>query len=352
MRAAFAEARQALGRTGPNPIVGAIIYKGSEIIARGHHARAGGPHAEVIALTQVPGDLSRCTLYSTLEPCAHHGRTGPCADAIVAAKVGRVVYGCVDPNPLVAGRGIAIMKKAGIDVVGPVLEAEAQALIRDFALSVREKRPYVIAKSGMTLDARIATQTGEAKWITSQAARDRAHLLRAQVQAIVVGVNTVIADDPMLTSHGKGVDPLRVVFDSKLRTPPSWRALRGAVIVCEKDAPRGREKALEKRGATVLRVGTKVKPALRELYRTRGIMRLLVEGGPRLMGSFADAGAIDELALFIAPTLFGGTAPPFVLGEGVNKIKRAQRFKLQNAEPIGDDLLLSYLAQTSNKPKR
>ncbi len=354
MRAAFAEARRALGHTGPNPIVGAVIYKGSEIIARGHHVRAGEPHAEIVALKQVPGDLSRCTLYSTLEPCAHHGRTGPCAEAIVAAKVGRVVYGCVDPNPLVGGRGIAIMKKAGIEVVGPVLEAEAQALIRDFALSVREKRPYVIAKAGMTLDARIATKKGEAKWITSEASRERAYVMRSQVQAIVVGVNTVIADSPSLTAHGKGVDPLRVVFDSKLRTPPKWKALRGTVIVCEKTASVQRQKALEQRGATVLRIGTNVKTVLRSLYRSRGIMRVLVEGGPRLMGSFADASLIDELALFVAPTLFGGAAPAFVLGDGVSKIKGARRFQFQRAEPIGGDLLLSYLAQPqrSNNPNR
>ena len=349
MQAAFAEAKRALGRTGPNPIVGCVIVRAGEIVARGYHHKAGEPHAEIMALRDAAAagvDASECTLYSTLEPCAHQGLTGPCAKAIVAARVPRVVYGCEDPNPLVSGRGLLMLEGGAVRVVGPVLEAAAQALILDFTVSVGEKRPYVIVKAGVTLDARVATKSGEAKWITSEQARARGHVLRAEVQAIAVGVGTVLADDPALTTHGRGADPLRVVFDTRLRTPPKAKLVSGAVIVCAKTAPATRERALVARGASVLRLPGStidVRRALRELYKTRGIMRLLVEGGPRLVGSLADAGLVDELVMFMAPTIFGGAAPSFIAGEGVSKLRQAPRFSLEGVERIGDELMLRYL---------
>lgn len=349
MRAAFEEAKKGLGRTGPNPIVGAVLVEDGNIVARGYHHKAGEPHAEIMAMrdAQVSGvDLSRCTLYSTLEPCVHLGRTGPCAKAIIEAKIPRVVYGCVDPNPLVAGRGLKLLEGARVAVTGPVLEEDALALIRDFSVSMAEKRPYVIVKAGMTLDARIATKSGESKWITSEAARARGHRLRAEAQAIAVGVGTVLKDDPTLTAHGIGPDPLRLVFDTTLRTPARRKLVPGTIFLCAKGASLQRERAIEKAGGTVLRMsGTRVdvKLALQRLYKERGIMRLYVEGGPTFVGSLFDAGIVDEIVVFIAPVVFGGPAPSFVGGRGVKALKRAARYRLAALEPIGEDVMLRYV---------
>jgi diaminohydroxyphosphoribosylaminopyrimidine deaminase/5-amino-6-(5-phosphoribosylamino)uracil reductase len=349
MRAAILEAKKALGRTGPNPIVGAVLVKDGDIVARGYHRKAGEPHAEINALKDAAAngvDASACTLYSTLEPCSHHGRTAPCATALIDARVRRVVYGCQDPNPIVAGRGLRMLREARVEVVGPVLEEDARALIRDFALSMAEERPYVIVKAGMTLDARVATRSGESKWITSEAARARGHQLRAEVQAIAVGVGTVLADDPLLTARGNGPDPVRVVLDTTLRTPPKKRVVPGTIFVCKKTASLAKERALVKAGATVLRATgdrVDVKKTLQMLYRTRGIMRLLVEGGPRLVGSLVDAGLCDELVLFVAPTLVGGAAPSFVAGKGVATLRAAPRFRFLGMEQIDGDLMLRYV---------
>ncbi len=356
MREALAEAKKGLGRTGPNPSVGAIFVQDGQVVARGYHRGAGQPHAEIEALNDAAAsgiDVRRGgTFYVTLEPCCHQGRTPPCTEALLAAGVSKVVYGCIDPNPLVSGEGLACLRQAGVEIVGPVLEAEAQALISDFTLSLSEKRPWVVAKAGISLDGRVATKNGESKWITSEAARREARKLRKQAQAIVVGIGTVLADDPELTVRDgtNGDEPVRLVFDAGLRLPPRAKVVSGArgrcVVLTGAKGSKAREKALAARGVEILRLpGARPDPlrALRLVYKKLGFTRVFVEGGPTLLGALADRGLIDELHLFVAPLLFGGGAPSFVAGDGVKRISRALRFSAPEVTTIGDNLHLRYL---------
>ena len=217
MREALRLARNALGRTSPNPLVGAVVVREGRIVGAGWHRKAGTPHAEVHALAMAGSLAQGATVYVTLEPCSHHGRTGPCAEALVQAGVSRVVIGMQDPNPLVAGRGIAILEKAGIDVTCGILEEEAKALNEVFLKWILQREPFVVLKTAMTLDGKITTSTGESRWITNEASRQRSHELRDIYDAILVGIGTVLADDPSLTTRlpgGLGKNPLRVILDS------------------------------------------------------------------------------------------------------------------------------------------
>jgi diaminohydroxyphosphoribosylaminopyrimidine deaminase/5-amino-6-(5-phosphoribosylamino)uracil reductase len=304
------------GRPSPNPHVGAIVVKDGEVIAAAHHERAGTDHAEVAALRAAGAKAAGASLYVTLEPCNHHGRTPPCTDAIIAAKVARVVIGCLDPNPHVEGGGAERLRAAGIEVVVGVREEKAQAWIAPWAKHITVGLPYVSLKLALSLDGRIATRTGESKWVTGPDARAKVHLLRAKSDGIAVGIGTALADDPRLTVRdAPGDSPLRIVFDTKLRLPTGSRLVQTAreiptLVLCGIDAPADAEETLASFGVECLRSPLSaegrldVLSALRSLAQ-RGIVSLMVEGGAELAGSFLAGRFADELHVFVAPILLG-----------------------------------------------
>jgi diaminohydroxyphosphoribosylaminopyrimidine deaminase/5-amino-6-(5-phosphoribosylamino)uracil reductase len=311
----------ALGVPSPNPHVGAALVKGGRVVGKGHHERAGQEHAEVLALREA-GDAARgATLYATLEPCNHVGRTPPCTDAIVAAKVARVVVGCADPNPHVAGGGIARLREAGLRVDVGCRAADAQRLIAPWTKFVTTAVPYLVLKLALSLDGRIASRTGASKWVTGPEARARVHLLRAQHDAVMIGIGTALADDPRLTVRdAPGHSPLRVVFDTKLRLPASSRLAQTARevptwVICSTDASSSNEGTLTELGVEVIRAPASaegridVVPALK-LLASRGIVTAMVEGGAELAGSLLAATVIDELHCFLAPILLGPRGRP------------------------------------------
>ncbi len=338
MRVALAEARKGLGLTSPNPTVGAVVVKGGRVIARGFHSRAGGPHAEVIALRRAGEQARGADLYVTLEPCDHHGRTPPCTNAILAAGIRRVVVGCEDSNPIVSGRGIRRLREAGVQVVRGVLEAECLAINRPFFTFITERRPFVTLKVASTADGRIATATGDSRWVTGPEARERVHGLREQVDAILVGARTVREDDPQLTARPRGKlsrrQPLRVIVTRTLDVPAEAKIFdepTGGVLVLTTSGDRRRARALQARGAEVLRVpggrsGVDLRAAL-EILHEREVVHLMVEGGGEVFGAFLEEGLADQLLLFIAPK---------ILGEGVAWAPLRARAKMDHAIPLAD----------------
>lgn len=317
MRRALALARRGQGRVEPNPMVGCVVVRGGRIIGEGWHRLFGGPHAEVEALRRCGGDTRGATVYVTLEPCCYHGKTPPCTDALLAAGVRRVVAAVTDPNPRVAGRGLRRLASAGVDVRLGVLETEARALNEPFFKLIRTRRPWVILKWGQSLDGCIATRSGDSKWITDAAMRSHAHRVRGRLDAIVVGVGTVLTDDPLLTCRVGRVRRVatRVVLDSQLRTPPTARLVRTARLAptwvfCARSASRSRRGRLEKAGCRVTplprsRRGLSLSALLDELGAA-SMTNVLVEGGGRLLGEFVDQRLADEFHVYVAPRLIGG----------------------------------------------
>lgn len=311
----------AKGRPSPNPHVGALLVKDGEVVAVGHHARAGEEHAEGAVLQAAGAKAKGATLYVTLEPCNHHGRTPPCTEAIIAAQVARVVIGCRDPNPHVSGGGIEQLENAKISVTVGVREDAARRVIAPWAKHVTLGLPYVSLKLALSLDGRIATRTGASKWVTGPDARARVHALRSQHDAVAIGIGTALADDPRLTVRSApGPSPLRIVFDTKLRLPPSARLVETATdvptwVICSADADSSLEEALTARGVEVLRAPSSaegridVTGALR-LLASKGIVSVMVEGGAELAGSILAAQLGDELHCFIAPILLGPRGRP------------------------------------------
>jgi diaminohydroxyphosphoribosylaminopyrimidine deaminase/5-amino-6-(5-phosphoribosylamino)uracil reductase len=353
MRRALELAERGRGLTSPNPLVGAVVVTSSgEIVGEGFHVRAGGPHAEIEALRAAGARARGATLYVTLEPCSHQGRTPPCAPVVIQAGVVRVVASVGDPNPLVSGGGFAELRAAGIEVVVGAGAAEAERQNRVFLTAMRERRPHVTLKAGMTLDGKIADRHGASRWITGDAARARAHRLRSESDAIVVGIGTVLRDDPELTvrlGQPWPREPLRVVLDTAARTPVGARLIRAgrpshAVIAVGADAPDGRVRALAASGATVVSCGTRdgrvdLGALLAELFG-REVRAVLVEGGGEVHGAFLDAGLVDRVAMFTAPLLIGGRgATPVVAGAG-RELKSAVRLGAFTVTPLGDDLLV------------
>jgi diaminohydroxyphosphoribosylaminopyrimidine deaminase/5-amino-6-(5-phosphoribosylamino)uracil reductase len=341
MRRALALAARGLGETNPNPMVGCVLVKQGRVVGEGFHPRAGEPHAEVLALRAAGRRARGATAYVTLEPCSHQGRTGPCAPALAAAGVRRVVAAMRDPNPRVNGRGLACLRRAGLRVeVGP-LEAEARALNEPFVVAMRRGRPFVLLKAATTLDGRIATAAGASKWITSTAQRREARALRRRFDGVAVGIGTVLADDPMLLPIPRLRRPFyRIVFDSSLRLPAHSRLVRSArrapVVVLTRRGPGRRRARLEAAGVTVLEVGgsgarVPVPAALRALH-ARGIRSLMVEGGSELLGSFLAAGLFDQVALFRAPLLLGGRRARPAFG-GPDRRRLADAVALAPARP-------------------
>jgi diaminohydroxyphosphoribosylaminopyrimidine deaminase/5-amino-6-(5-phosphoribosylamino)uracil reductase len=337
MRRALALARRGLGKTSPNPVVGAVLVRAGEIIGEGWHRRAGGPHAEVFALRNV--NARGATLYVTMEPCCTFGKTPPCTDAVIAAGVKRVVVAALDPNPKHNGRGLKILRRAGIRVEHGLLAEEATVMNEAFNKWITTGLPLVIAKAAMSLDGKIATRTGNARWITSETARREGHKLRAKVDAIMVGANTVRCDDPQLTvRHGvSGKQPLRVVVDGRGRTPMTSKLFNDAhwkrtvVLTTRLSSTRWR-RYLILRGIDVVIAPQKGAPVdLRaglEALGSRNVTSVLIEGGGELHGSLFDARLVDKVMFFYAPIVIGGRkAVTAVAGEGAVKVRNAVRLR-------------------------
>ncbi len=342
MGVALEVARRAAGRTAPNPMVGAVIARDDIVLAEGWTQPPGQPHAEPHALSRLGGAAALgATLYVVLEPCCHWGRTPPCTEAIVRSGIRRVVIGTVDPFPLVSGRGIEALRAAGIEVLVGVREEECQRLNRGFLRAVTVGLPEVTLKAGISLDGRIASEAGESRWITGPAARDRSHHLRSVHDAVLVGIGTVLADDPSLdTRVPGGRNAVPVVLDSQLRIPPRARVFTAGsrpVIVCADDAPR------VDLPADILRVprtpyGLDIERILRALV-ARGLHRILVEGGGRVHRAMLDSGYVDRLELFVNPRFLAG-GPGLIAGPGF-ALASAPTFRFVASETVGDDLQLS-----------
>ncbi|PLX87388.1 MAG: bifunctional diaminohydroxyphosphoribosylaminopyrimidine deaminase/5-amino-6-(5-phosphoribosylamino)uracil reductase RibD [Desulfuromonas sp.] len=310
-------ARKGEGRTAPNPPVGAVIVRDGEVVGEGFHPKAGEPHAEVFALRQAGDSARGADLYVTLEPCSHQGKTGPCAEAVIAAGIARVFVGVQDPNPQVAGRGIERLRAAGVDVVCGVLKDDCRRLIAPFTRQILSGLPYTIYKTAMTLDGKTATATGDSRWISGESSRLEVHRLRDRVEAIMVGVDTLLQDDPLLNTRlpDGGRDPLRVVVDSHLRTPVDAQMLQqksaaGTLIATTAAADSSQIDALAAAGAEVLVLpDADGRVALPELWRelgTRHVQTLLLEGGATLAGEALRQGLVDQVMVFVAPKLIAG----------------------------------------------
>jgi diaminohydroxyphosphoribosylaminopyrimidine deaminase/5-amino-6-(5-phosphoribosylamino)uracil reductase len=351
MRRALALAERGRGAVEPNPLVGAVLVRDGQVVGEGWHERFGGPHAEVLALAAAGEAARGATLYVTLEPCCHHGKTPPCTDAVLRAGVARVVVALGDPFPQVAGRGLDILRSAGLAVEVGLAEDLARAQNAPYLKLLQTGRPYVLVKWAMTLDGKIATRTGDSKWITGEAARGRVHQLRGRVDAILVGIGTVLVDDPLLTSRPPGPRvAARVVLDSRLRLPPDSQLVRTArdvpvVVFHSPAAPAEARAALERAGCECRPLAAPSGPgflreALDELGRRR-LTNLLVEGGAHVLASFLEAGEVDEVWAFIAPKLAGGDrALSPIAGPGIARIAEAWHVEAVAVEKIGEDLLV------------
>ena len=347
-------AGRARGQTSPNPIVGAVVVKGDRVIGEGITQPPGEQHAEAMALAACEGHATGATLYVSLEPCCHEGRTPPCTDAILSAGIARVVIASDDPTPKAAGRGPGILRDEGVRVDfvdGDIAEA-ARMLNQPFRKHARTGRPLVVFKSAMTLDGKVATRTGDSQWISGEASRVRAHRWRAESDAVAVGIGTALVDDPRLTARIEGVarQPRRVVFDSEARLPLESQLVREVadvplMLVCSRAAARTSVQALEAAGVDVIvatgeNEAARVEHALDELG-ARDIQSLLLEGGPHLAGAFLEAGEIDEARIFLAPMMLGGAkARTAVEGIGLDEIAGAPRALAIEAERIEDDVLI------------
>ena len=359
---ALTEAEQGRGRTHPNPIVGALVVSRGKVIARGHHERAGGPHAEVVALGKAGERARGADLYVTLEPCDHYGLTPPCTEAILASGIRRVVIGSTDPNPLVHGRGIRRLRAAGLRVEVGVLREACDATNEMWFKFITRRLPWVMLKAAVTLDGKLATRSGASRWVSGRESRMLVHVLRDEMDAVLVGIGTALSDDPRLTSRissfstplKRGVpvrDPTRIVVDSTARLPPTARMLRqrsGAptLVACTLRAPAARLKALQRAGAEIVRCRSDRagRVDLRDLLRRlagRGLTSLLVEGGARIHGSFLALGIWDELYLFVAPKLAGEGALSWAGFEGPRSMADAPGARIVDSRQLGDDLLVT-----------
>lgn len=343
MKLALQLAQSAEGQTSPNPLVGAVCVKNGQIIGTGAHLKAGTPHAEVHALEMAGTEAIGAELYVTLEPCAHHGKTPPCTDLIISSGIRRVVIASTDPNPSVNGRGIELLKKAGIEVVTGVLQEEADYLNRAFFHFIQYGKPYVTLKSAVTLDGRLATQNGDSKWITSETSRTDVHKLRHTHDAILVGVETVLHDNPFLTTrlpHG-GKNPIRIILDRQLRTPKTANVITdGAVetIFFTLESTKDTHFA-ENPNVSIEKIPDSANflQAVLTSLAEKGIMTLFVEGGSRIHTSFMDSQLADEIYLYVAPKLIGN-GPTLFMNETRNFMAESERLSFIDVKKIGDDI--------------
>ncbi len=348
MKRALSLARKGLGRTAPNPAVGCVIVRDGTIVGEGWHRQAGTPHAEVHALNMAGAAAQGADVYVTLEPCCHQGKTPPCCDALITAGVRRVIAGMVDPFLKVAGQGLQCLRQAGIRAEVGLLEEECRDLNKGFIKAVTAGIPYLIYKTAMTLDGNIATVTGHSRWVTGEESRRLVHRLRTHCDAVMVGVDTVIADNPQLTvRHVKGRDPIRVIVDTRLRTPESVNVLkqqdsaRTIIATCETDTTI--HQRYQAQGVTILvcreydgRV--EMRDLLHKLAGL-GIHSVLLEGGSRLAGDLLQHGLIDECIFFYAPKVVGNGFAPFAL-QGIATMDEAIRMKIRRVATCGDDLVV------------
>jgi diaminohydroxyphosphoribosylaminopyrimidine deaminase/5-amino-6-(5-phosphoribosylamino)uracil reductase len=357
MRMALTLAGRSLGRVAPNPAVGAVLVQGGRVLGRGATADGGRPHAEAMALDQArtrygAGALRGATAYVTLEPCAHHGHTPPCAEALIKAGISRLVCPLEDPDPRVLGRGFAALEAAGVTVETGLMAVEARRLNAGFLSTVERRRPHLTLKLAMTLDGRIATRAGESRWITGAQARRRVHLMRARADAVLIGAGTARADDPMLDVRGLGpgmAQPIRVVADGGLSLPLTGRLAASARevpvrVLHRQGAPAERRAALTGLGVETVETAASdsgmldMVDALRRLA-AGGITRVLCEGGGKLAAALLSARLVDEIALFTAGKAFGGDGVPGVASFGLDRLTEAPGFELASVEPVGGDVL-------------
>jgi diaminohydroxyphosphoribosylaminopyrimidine deaminase/5-amino-6-(5-phosphoribosylamino)uracil reductase len=361
MRRAIELAKRGEGWCHPNPLVGAVIVKDGKIIGEGYHHRCGELHAERNAIASLRESAEGATIYVTLEPCCHYGRTPPCTEAIIENKIARVVIGSRDPNPKVHGKGAAQLRSAGIRVEEDFLKDECDRINPIFFSYITTHEPYVIMKFAETADGKIATKTGASKWISGEESREVVQQLRHRCMAIMVGIGTVLADDPHLNCRIEGGrDPVRVICDSHLRTPLDSVIVKTAreqrtIIACAEDADAEQEKLLASAGVDIWRMSSKDGGVdLRELMKRFGeneIDSVLLEGGASLNASALNAGIVNEADIFIAPKIFGGTAPGPVKGEGVSLPDEAWKLRPIDAKAVGDDWLLRYQVIRSGDDK-
>ncbi len=353
MRRALALAQKARGRTSPNPMVGAVVVRRGKIVGEGYHSRAGHPHAEIEALRRAGDEARSADLYVNLEPCCHFGRTPPCTDAIIQAKIKRVFVGMKDPDSQVNGKGLRLLKAKGIVIVLGVLKEESLKLNESFIKVMKTGMPFVVLKTAMSLDGKIATRSGDSRWITGKLARNHVHNIRSQVDAIMVGTETILKDNPRLTCR-LGTDtvkhPVRIILDRRNRIPLTAKVFRNSrsqqiIYVTGSDISSRRLKALIDRKVEILngkysKRGFHIKPLLKELAN-RDMNSILIEGGAELNASVVKADVVDRIVAFISPVLIGGThAPGFLGGQGVMKMDGAINLKDIAVTKIGEDLMV------------
>lgn len=363
MKVAIAQAKKAVGRVSPNPMVGAVLVKKGEIIGLGYHHQAGSPHAEINVLKKAGKKARNADLYVNLEPCCHYGRTPPCVDAIIESGIKRIMIGITDPNPLVSGKGIARLKSAGTTTQVGVLEEACSKLNEVYLKYITKKIPFVMLKVASSLDGKIATRSGDSRGITAQESLRFVHRLRDQCDALMVGIGTVQADNPLLTTRLKGKvgkDPIRVIVDSSLRISPQARLFNphsqaGVIIATTQKAPRGKKERLEKIGAKVITVGSaNGKVDLKKLMVALGkleITSLLIEGGTKIITSALKDDIVDKIFFFYAPKILGGhAAHGITAGEGVEYVNQALTVQDLKVKRQGEDVLVEGYIR--DKPRR
>jgi diaminohydroxyphosphoribosylaminopyrimidine deaminase/5-amino-6-(5-phosphoribosylamino)uracil reductase len=355
MECALSLARLAVGYTSPNPAVGAVVVKDGLVVGMGYTRPAGSDHAEIIALRQAGDRAEHATMYVTLEPCPHHGRTPPCTEAIIEAGISEVHAALIDPNPLVCGRGVSRLHDKGVKTHVGMCQQEAYDINEAYIKHITTGLPFVVAKFAMSLDGKIATKTGDSKWITKEETRKYAHGLRYTADAIMVGVNTVLADDPRLTARGCGGrggvgknQPLRLVVDSKCKVPLTAHIFEppGATLVAvATPIDRGKKERLEKAGAEIVQLpardGSVDMAEFLKLLGNRKIVNILVEGGGKLLGSLFDKDLVDKVVAFISPIIIGGRRAVCVEGDGVENVAQALHLTRIDFKSLGDDILVS-----------
>jgi diaminohydroxyphosphoribosylaminopyrimidine deaminase/5-amino-6-(5-phosphoribosylamino)uracil reductase len=343
-------AEKGWGRTSPNPMVGAVLVKNGAVVGQGYHTKAGEAHAEIVALQEAKEEARGAVLYLNLEPCTHYGKTPPCAPQIIQSNVKRVVIGMEDPNPLVKGKGVEILRRAGLEVDVGVLEKECQRLNEAFSKFILKKEPFVILKVAATLDGKMATRNGDSKWISGEASRHLVHQWRDRVDGVLVGIGTVLKDDPMLTSRiKKGRDPYRIVLDSRLKIPEEAKVINTSpsktIIASTEIAPKDKIEKLEQKGVQIFLLDSKegkinLKSCLSKLGEI-GMMSLMVEGGSRVNGSFLDEGLIDKLFLFLSKKIMGDPQALGIFGgKGTSSVQEVIVLKEMKTRKIGEDILI------------
>jgi diaminohydroxyphosphoribosylaminopyrimidine deaminase/5-amino-6-(5-phosphoribosylamino)uracil reductase len=349
MKRALYLASKATGWVSPNPMVGAVLVKDGAIVGEGYHKKAGGSHAEIFCLKEAKKKANGATLYVNLEPCSHFGRTPPCTEAIIKAGVSKVVIAMTDPNPLVAGKGIEMLKRNGIEVIEGILEREAKQLNEVFIKYITTGFPFIAVKIAATLDGKIATKTNSSKWITGELARQYVHELRHQYDAILVGINTILNDNPSLNCRlsGKKKNPIRIVLDNNLQIPLDAKVIKSAetpLIIFTVSDHSEKINKLNKLGAEVIVQNGKTKIDIKSVLKVlarKQITSILVEGGSEILWTFFANGLVDKFYKFVAPKIIGGKSSiPIVGGEGVDVIESAIKMKWHEVKFLGDDILM------------